>query len=90
MLTVLKAQFLANPSIEGLLRYLSVETWQRIERCRRLHNSIISEVTITENLVDTFRQMDEDGILNIGIMQSTNERVNGNDLEIVINTKESQ
>src|SRR4051812_9472921 len=70
-------------------KMFSIETWQRIDFSRRRDGLKIFETTITQNLVfqlEFTRQM----LSSLGygnrvfIKESKNEKINGNDLEILL------
>jgi hypothetical protein len=79
-------KFRKNPNLCNWLQYYSVEVWNRIGFTRQSKNGRISETTITENLVYEFWKLAAAARFAVQIYESKNERVNGNDLEIFIET----
>ena len=74
-----------NKTSEFLYGYAS-RIWDRI-RFARIRQQRISETTITENLIFDFWYQSQKDDVAIEIYEAKNERRNGNDLEIYIETK---
>ena len=75
--------------IEMMCRFFqeqSQETWDQINFMRHLNLSI-NETTITQNLLFKFWRLARFGSLPVKLYQAIAENVNGNDLEIFVETK---
>lgn len=69
----------------NLFRFLSCDTWKRIRLAR--HGGFkIYETTVTQNILYYFYLFSLRNNTHIELYESTNEKTNGNDLEIVIKT----
>jgi hypothetical protein len=68
------------------LNHFATDTWHRIEFCHRNERNYIFETTITQNLVFEFLKLESQGF-PLHIEESTNERANGNDLEIIVQSQ---
>jgi hypothetical protein len=79
-------KFKSNPNLCNWLQYYSVEVWNRIGFVRRTKSGRISETTITENLIFEFWKLAKASRFPIQIYEAKNERVNGSDLEIFVET----
>lgn len=75
-------------SLEAWLRYFAVDTWNRIAFCHKNDRNRAFETTITQNMVYQLFQLQQLNAFPIQIEESTNERCNGNDLEIIIKTQD--
>lgn len=64
----------------------SVETWDNIAFTRIASGIRLNETTITQNLVLDFWRAAEERIFPISIFEAMNEKANGNDLELLIET----
>jgi hypothetical protein len=65
----------------------SYDVWRRIGFSQLTRRLAVSEVTITQNLVYNLHLLSKEHRFPIKIYESTNEKVNGNDLEILLETK---
>jgi len=74
-----------GPSLSNWLEYFSGMTWNRIGILSKI-KSRVSETTITENLVFEFHLISGSGIFPIEIYMAKDEKANGNDIEIFIET----
>lgn len=83
MINDLLAEVIESPNLFSWLKYFSAITWNRIELLKNM-KSRISETTITEILIMEFYPLRN--ALPIDIFISKNEKANGNDLEIYIET----
>jgi hypothetical protein len=83
----LRIDALNNPSLEAWLRFFSADVWERIKFCRTNQRNHIFETTLTQNLVYEFLNLEHLGLLNLGIYESTQERINGTDVEFVFETE---
>jgi hypothetical protein len=79
-------KFIYNPSLCNWFRYYSVLTWEKIAFARNGKRLKLNETTVTQNLVFEFWMMAKYSPFPITIYESTNERANGNDLEIFLET----
>lgn len=70
-----------------MLKSLSVETWERIGFARKRKGLKIWEVTVTQNLLYLLKKYSEYCSTSIQMLEATNEKINGNDIEICIKTK---
>ena len=69
------------------LKRLSIETWNRIGFARTRPGLKIYETTLTQNLLFSLRQFQEDcNIYSLQMYEATDERINGNDLELIVQT----
>lgn len=69
------------------LNSFSVNTWERIEFVRTRNRLKIFETTVTQNLLFEITKLSEAIRLPIKMYESVSERTNGNDLEILLQTK---
>lgn len=86
LLKELSKQLLHKPDLYSFLQLYSVQTWNKIGFVRNRKGLRINETTITQNLVFDFWQLSTASNLPIEIYESTNEKANGNDLEIFVET----
>lgn len=82
----LAQQLLNKKDLYSFLQLYSVQTWNKIGFVRKRKGLRINETTITQNLVFDFWQLAAASTLPIEIYESKNEKVNGNDLEIIVET----
>lgn len=81
--------FKAWPSLCNLLQLMAYDTWRRIEFARTRNGLKIFETTITQNILYEFRLYGElFPQIPIRMFEAINEPLNGNDIELVIQTKE--
>ena len=67
------------------MKNLSIETWERIGFARSRPGLKIYETTITQNLLFELKKFSErHKITQIDMFEATNEKTNGNDLEIFL------
>ena len=85
------SQFQTSPTLCNFLQVLSADTWERIKFARTRKGLRIFETTITQNLLFELRRTKEIVnaamgmyLWNIRIYESTNEKANGNDIELFI------
>lgn len=64
-----------------------IETWDRLEFTRKTRKLKTYEVTLTQNLLFECFKLAKKNILQIEIFEAKNEKVNGNDIELAIETK---
>lgn len=69
----------------NFFRFVSCDTWKRIKLARR-GGFKIYETTVTQNILYYFYLFRLRNSSNIQLFESTDEKTNGNDLEILINT----
>jgi hypothetical protein len=76
---------LANPTLVTFAKLISTNFWTRIKFARSVKGRLrVSETSLTEELVYQFYMMAANKVLPVKIFQSTNEKVNGSDLEILL------
>lgn len=75
---------IAECSICEELKRLSIDTWKRIGFVRTRKGLKIYETTITQNLLFELKKFSELCPTNVQIYEATNEKVNGNDIEIFL------
>lgn len=68
------------------LRDFSIETWDRICFTRTMNRGKVYEVTLTQNLVFQLYQQFHSQDLPFELWEALDERANGNDLELAIET----
>ncbi len=84
-----KVDVVKKSKVYKILKNLSIETWERIEFTRTRKGLKIYETTITQNLLYLLKKYSEySGNKHIEMFEATNEKTNGNDIEICINTKD--
>lgn len=66
--------------------WFASDTWQRIGFCRQVAHFNLHEVTITQNLLFSFWQLALHSQLPVQLYKARDEKTNGNDLEIAIQT----
>jgi hypothetical protein len=76
----------ANPTLSDWGELFAMLTWQKIGFCRHAAKLNLHEVTITQDLLFSFWQLAMHSPLPVQMYQSTNEKTNGNDLEIAVQT----
>lgn len=79
-----------DPSFENNLKYISFETWMRIEFAYSRKGLKVYETTITQNLLFNIRLLAEEKRLPIQIFEAVSEKTNGNDIELVFEIDNSQ
>lgn len=82
--TTIKNKFSSSPNLCELFKLLSIETWKRIEYAYMKPGVKVFETTLTQNIIFTINAYNDQYGLNIEIYESLNERVNGNDMELII------
>lgn len=65
----------------------SLRTWRRIELSQKSKHIRTSETTLTENLIFNLYLLSREFNLPIQIYEADNEKINGNDFEIALETK---
>ena len=73
-------------SLKNYIDFFSVSTWDRISFIRNTAGFKIYETTITQNLLYSISQIVSNKNSNFHMYESTNEKANGNDIEIFIET----
>lgn len=86
LLRSLSQNLIKRPDLYLWLQLYSVNTWNKICFLRNRKGLKISETTITQNLVFDFWQLAIASELPIEIYESKNEKANGNDFEIFVET----
>ena len=71
--------------LSTLLRNLSCETWERIGFSRNRSGLKIFETTVTQNLIFNIHRQKPDNFI---IYEAIDEKTNGNDIELFVETKE--
>ena len=85
----LSDDFNLNPTLCNLLQLLAVDTWERIAFARTRNGFKIYETTITQNLLYELRiYLEHYPHIPIKMFEAINEPVNGNDIELAIQTKQ--
>lgn len=85
----LREQFKISPTLCNFLQLLSCDTWNRIEFVRTRMGLKVFETTLTQNILYTFRLYAEAfPTLAIKIFEATDEKTNGNDIELIIQTNQ--
>jgi hypothetical protein len=82
--TSVKNRFTASPNLCDLFKLLSIETWKRIEYAYLKFGVKVFETTITQNIIFSINAYSDQYGLDIEIFEAENERVNGNDFELII------
>ncbi|NOT91970.1 DUF6615 family protein [Ferruginibacter sp.] len=82
----LAKRFFEIQDLYSFLQLYSVQIWNRIEFVRNKEGLKITETTITQNLIFDFWQLAVISKLPVEMYESLNEKANGNDLEICIET----
>jgi hypothetical protein len=84
----LSSQFSSNPSICNFMQLLAFKTWMRIKFVRNRNGLKIHEPTLTQDILFEFTQYSEFyNQSRIKIFEAINEPLNGNDIELVIQTE---
>ena len=78
-------EFERTESLCSLFKLLAIETWKRLEFIYIKPYIRLFETTVTQNIAFTIEQLRVKHNLPIKIYESTNEKANGNDLELIIN-----
>jgi hypothetical protein len=86
LLKELTKQLLQEQNFYCWLQLYSVQIWNKIGFVRNRKGLKISETTITQNLIFDFWQLAAASKLPVEIYESRNEKANGNDLEIFVET----
>lgn len=83
--TAAKNSFEGNPGLCNLFKFLSIETWKRLEFTYIKPKIKVFETTLTQNIAFTISAYANEypGLL-IDIWEADDESANGNDLEVVI------
>jgi hypothetical protein len=79
--------FQTNPSLCNWADIFSLSTWDKIGFCRFQANFNIHEITITQGLIYEFWLLATSRKFPVQIYQAIAEEVNGNDIEIAIQTR---
>lgn len=79
-------QFQVSPSICVWAEITAVTIWQKIGFCRHVTDFNVHENTITQDLIYSFWQLAISRIFPVQMYHSKDERANGNDIEIAIQT----
>jgi len=79
--------FQANPSLTNWADIFSLCTWDKIGFCRFQANFNLHENTVTQGLIYEFWLLAASRKFPVQIYQARNEKVNGNDIEIAIQTR---
>ena len=82
--TSIQREFYINKSLCNLFKLLAVETWKRLEFIYMKPYIKLYETTITQNIAFTIDSYKDKFSLPIEIYESTDEKANGNDLELII------
>jgi hypothetical protein len=86
LLKKMAQQLLKKQDLYSWLQLYSVQTWNKIGFVSNRKLLKINETTITQNLVFDFWQLAAASKLPVELYESKNEKANGNDLEIVVET----
>ncbi len=86
LLKELAQQLLEEQDLSSWLQLYCVQTWNKIGFARNRKGLKINETTITQNLVFDFWLLAAESNLPIELYESKNEKANGNDLEIIVET----
>jgi len=81
-------KFQTTPSIINWAEFTAVSIWQKIGFCRSVADFNMHENTVTQELIYSFWQLAISGTFPVQIYHAKNERANGNDIEIAIETSE--
>jgi hypothetical protein len=76
-----------HPTLCNWSKLFCASMWERIGFCRLVANMNVYETSITQELLYQFWQLARNTKLPIELYQSKDEKANGNDLEIGIETK---
>lgn len=79
------SEFNRRKDLCSLFKLLAVETWKRLEFIYIKPYIKLYETTVTQNIAFTIDKYKDYYNLPIKIYESTNEKANGNDLELIIN-----
>ena len=82
--TAAKNRLGVNPNLCDLFKLLAIETWKRIEYAYIKERIKVYETTLTQNLIFSINAYSDQYGLNIDIFEATDEKTNGNDLELII------
>lgn len=86
LLKKLSRQLLKKQDLYSWLQLYSFQVWNKIGFVRSRKGLRINETTITQNLVFDFWQLAAVTNLPVELYESKNEKANGNDLEIAVET----
>lgn len=86
LLKELAEQLLKKQDFYSWLQLYSLQTWNKIGFVRNRKRLKINETTITQNLVFDLWQLAAVSKLPVEMYESKNEKANGNDLEIAVET----
>jgi hypothetical protein len=75
-----------NPNLNNFLNFFSVSIWDRIKFTRKHNGLKIYETTITQNFLYQIKLSIPSNESCFHMFESKNEKTNGNDLEIFIET----
>jgi hypothetical protein len=81
-------QLLEHPTLCNWSKFFCASVWEKIGFCRLVAKMNVYETSITQELLYQFWQLARHSKLPIQLYQSKNEKANGNDLEIAIQTKQ--
>ncbi len=73
-----------TPNLCSLFRFLSMETWKRLEFAYLRSERAVYETTITQNLLFSIQAFADEFLLPIEVREANNEATNGNDIELLI------
>jgi hypothetical protein len=75
-----------DPSIVNWAEIFAIRTWQKIGFCRSIAGFNMHENTVTQELIYLFWELADSRKLPVQMYQAKNEKANGNDIEIAIQT----
>lgn len=84
----LARELLEKNDLASFLKLSAVQVWNRIEFVRDRKYLRLNETTLTQNLLFDFWQLAKGTNLPIELYEAKNEKANGNDLEIFVETHE--
>jgi len=87
LISELTQQLFKETNLSNLGKLYSSLVWNKIGFCRNGNRFKIGETTVTQNLVFDFWLMAKTATFPIEIFESSDERANGNDLEIFVETR---
>src|SRR5665213_1444353 len=87
--TSIQKRMAKKPNLCNLFQLLATETWKRMEFAHTNDRMDIHEPTITQNLIFAINAHAQRYNLDITFEESTNERTNGNDLELILDYVDS-
>jgi hypothetical protein len=81
-------QLQEHPTLCSWSKLFSAYVWERIGFCKLVAKMNVFETSITQELLYQFWQLAHNSKLPIQLYQSKDEKANGNDIEIAIQTKQ--